>query len=54
MRVANFFSLLPLIEQVQGHPVARAQQTIKAFLGLAVIIVLPTAMFYWARKRFRP
>ncbi|HJQ12569.1 MAG TPA: hypothetical protein VJ840_16165 [Gemmatimonadaceae bacterium] len=29
-------------------------QLIKAFIGLAMIIVLPTVMIYWARKRFRP
>ena len=47
-------AVLALIEQMQQHPVARAQQTIKAFVGLAVIIVLPSAMVWWARKRFRP
>ena len=44
---------LALIEQMQ-QPVARAQQTFKAFVGLAVIIVLPTAMVWWARKKYRP
>ncbi len=29
-------------------------QLIKAFIGLAMIIVLPTVMIYWARKRWRP
>jgi hypothetical protein len=53
--VAGFHSaVLALTEQIQAHPVARVQQTIKAFIGLAVIIVLPTAMIWWARKRFRP
>ena len=47
-------ALLALTEQMQQHPVARVQQTIKAFVGLAVIIVLPAAMIWWARKRFRP
>ncbi|HET9635672.1 MAG TPA: hypothetical protein VFP26_07030 [Gemmatimonadaceae bacterium] len=47
-------AVLALIEQMQRNPVGRAQQTFKAFVGLAVIIVLPTAMVWWARKRFRP
>ena len=49
-----FPAALALIAQLQQHPVARVQQTIKAFLGLVVIIVLPTAAVWWARKRYRP
>ena len=47
-------AVLGLIDQMQRNPVARAQQTIKAFVGLAVIVVLPVGMVWWARKRFRP
>ena len=47
-------AVLAVIEQLQQTPVPRVQQTIKAFLGLAVIIVLPTAMVWWARKNYRP
>jgi uncharacterized membrane protein YukC len=47
-------AVLALIEQIQQHPVPRVQQTIKAFIGLGVIIVLPMAMVWWARKRYRP
>lgn len=45
---------LALMEQVRRNPVPRAQQTFKAFAGLAVMIVLPTLLVWWARKRYRP
>jgi len=53
--VATFFSAaLALIDQLQPHAGARAQQTFKAFLGLAVMIILPMLAVWWARKRYRP
>lgn len=45
---------LALLEQVRPTPVGRAQQMFKAFVGLAVIIVLPAVMVWWARKKYRP
>lgn len=45
---------LALLERVQQNPTGRVQQTIKAFVGLGVMIVVPTVMMWWARKRYRP
>lgn len=42
------------LEQVRTNPVTQTRQVITAFVGLGVMIALPTALFYWARKRFRP
>ena len=46
--------VLALLEQVQQHPGARIQQTMKAFVGLGVMIILPMVLVWWARKNYRP
>jgi len=45
---------LTLLAQVHQAPGARLQQMMKAFIGLGVMIVVPTVMVWWARKNYRP
>lgn len=53
--VATFFvPVLALLERMQQHPGARVQQTMKAFVGLGVMIIVPTVLVWWARKKYRP
>ena len=49
-----FLPVLALVEQVQQHSGSRVQQTMKAFVGLGVMIILPTVLVWWARKNYRP
>ncbi|HJP87282.1 MAG TPA: hypothetical protein VJ852_14920 [Gemmatimonadaceae bacterium] len=48
------FSALALLDQVHPSPGSRVQQTMKAFIGLGVMIIIPTVMIWWARKNYRP
>jgi hypothetical protein len=41
-------------EIVHRNPAGRAFQMIKAIIGLATIVILPTVMIAWARKNYRP
>ena len=43
-----------IVHRIPATPTARAFQMVKAFMGLAVIIVIPTVMIAWARKNYRP
>jgi hypothetical protein len=45
---------LAMLAQVHPTPGSRVQQTMKAFVGLGVMIVLPTVLVWWARKKYRP
>ena len=48
-------SAIALVQEVVHRtPGARAFQMVKAFMGLAAIIVIPTIMIAWARKNYRP
>jgi len=52
--VITFSASTALVEQARKTPTGQAFQLIKAFIGLALIIVLPVILVYWARKRWRP
>ena len=52
--VATIRAAIALVEQARRTPTGQAFQVIKAFIGLAAIIVLPVMLVYWARKRWRP
>ena len=43
-----------IVHRLPASPSSRAFQMIKAFMGLAAIIVIPTIMIAWARKNYRP
>ena len=48
-------SATALVQEIaHRNPTGRAFQMIKAFIGLATILILPTIMVVWARKRYRP
>ena len=52
--VAVSSAALALIERLAQNPTGRVQQMFKAFAGLGIMIVVPTVMVWWARKRYRP
>ena len=43
-----------IVHRLPATPSSRAFQMVKAFMGLAAIIVIPTIMVAWARKNYRP
>ena len=45
---------LALLAQVHQGAGSRLQQMMKAFIGLGVMVVVPTVMVWWARKNYRP
>ena len=45
---------LALLAQVHPTAGSRVQQTMKAFVGLGVMIILPMVLVWWARKKYRP
>lgn len=51
---ATIRSAVALVEQARRSPTGQMMQLIKAFIGLAAIIVVPVVLVYWARKKYRP
>lgn len=43
-----------LVAQARRSPTGQMMQLVKAFIGLAAIIVVPVVLVYWARKKYRP
>ena len=52
--VATIRNAIDLVEQARRNPTGQVMQLIKAFIGLALIVVVPAILVYWARKRWRP
>jgi hypothetical protein len=52
--VATIRAATALVEQARRNPTGQVFQVVKAFIGLAAIIVVPVILVYWARKRWRP
>ncbi|HEX6628288.1 MAG TPA: hypothetical protein VF105_10045 [Gemmatimonadaceae bacterium] len=52
--VATIRAAIALVEQVRRSPTGQMMRLIKAFIGLAAIIVVPVVLIYWARKKYRP
>lgn len=46
--------LQEIVHRLPATPRSRAFQMVKAFMGLAAIIVIPSIMVAWARKNYRP
>jgi len=51
---ATIRAAVGLIEQARRSPTGQMMQLIKAFIGLAAIVVVPVVLIYWARKKYRP
>ena len=53
--MAALTSAISLVQEIAHRtPGSRVFQMVKAFMGLAAIIVIPTIMVAWARKNYRP
>ena len=52
MTLSNVLALLQITARRSSG--GQVLQVIKAFIGLAMIIIVPTVAIYWARKRWRP